>query len=164
MKTLYILRHAKSSWDFNELSDHDRPLNKRGRTDAAIMGQELASRDVNPEIIISSTAVRALSTATLISKELGFNPQDILLRERVYGASKEDLLEVVQEVATEVQTVMLVGHNETISEFANSLSPEPLAAMPTAGVIALEFNCDSWYEISRDNARLLFFDFPKNYE
>ncbi|HEY4651523.1 MAG TPA: histidine phosphatase family protein [Pontibacter sp.] len=164
MKTLYILRHAKSSWEFEELSDHDRPLNKRGRDDAPLIGRELASRGVLPGLIISSPAVRAITTANLVGKELGYNPDDIVIDERIYGADKNTLLEVVQETPVEHESVMLVGHNEALTEFANLLSPETISSIPTAGVIALAFDCESWYEISRDNADFLFFDFPKNYK
>ncbi|WP_347157332.1 SixA phosphatase family protein [Pontibacter chitinilyticus] len=164
MKKLYILRHAKSSWKFEGLSDHDRPLNKRGRSDAQLMGQELASRGIKPALVIASPAVRTLTTATLVCKELDFAPADIVADERVYAASKDDLLEVVREAPAEVDTVLLVGHNEALSEFANMLSPESLASLPTAGIVALQFNCDSWYDVNPDNAEFLFFDFPKNYK
>lgn len=164
MKTLYILRHAKSSWKFEELSDHDRPLNKRGRTDAPMMGSELASRGVSPDRIISSPAVRAITTATLVGRELDYEPDEIKIDERIYGADKKMLLEVVQATPLEMDDVMIVGHNEALSDFANMLSPESIGSIPTAGIAALQFNCESWYDISRDNAELLFFDFPKNYK
>lgn len=164
MKTLYILRHGKSSWEFEELSDHDRPLNKRGRSDAPLMGQELAVRGVQPGLIISSPAVRALSTATLVGRELGYDADDIVVDERVYGAGKEDLLVVVQEAPAEVDHLMLVGHNEAITDFANMLAPEHIARLPTTGIVALEFKCESWYDISKQNGTTLFYDFPKNYK
>ncbi|OKL41061.1 SixA phosphatase family protein [Pontibacter flavimaris] len=162
MKTLYILRHAKSSWKFEGISDHDRPLNKRGRHDAPLMGQELAARGVAPQLIISSPAVRAISTATLVSRELDYDPDDILVDTRVYGADRDDLLEVVQHAPAEVDTLLLVGHNEALSEFANMLSQEPIGSLPTAGVVGLQFSCESWFDISKENATLLFHDFPKN--
>jgi len=164
MKTLYILRHAKSNWKFEQLSDHDRPLNKRGRSDALLMGQELAVRGVQPDLIISSPAVRAITTAVLVGKELGYEPRDIKVDEQVYAAGKKDLLEVVKGTPIEVQYLVLVGHNEALSDFANMLSPEHLASLPTTGVAAMQFDCASWNDISRDNADLLFFDFPKNYK
>lgn len=164
MKTLYILRHAKSDWQFEELSDHDRPLNKRGRTDAPLMGSELASRGVAPKRIVSSSAVRALSTATLVAKELDYDPDDIVIDDRIYGADKNMLLEVVQETPMEMDSMMLVAHNEALSDFANMLSPQSIGSLPTAGIVALQFSCESWYEISQENATFLFLDFPKNYK
>lgn len=163
MKTLYILRHAKSNWKFEQLSDHDRPLSKRGRTDALLMGQELAARGVKPDLVLSSPAVRALTTAMLVGKELNYEPRDIEVNDHIYAAGKKDLLEVVQGAPAEVQYLLLVGHNEALSDFANMLSPENLASLPTTGVAALQFDCDKWNDINRDNADFLYFDFPKNY-
>lgn len=128
------------------------------------MGQELAARGIQPSLIISSPAVRALTTATLVGREMGYDADDIVVDERVYGAGKEDLLEVVQETPVEVDHLMLVGHNEAITDFANMLTPEHVASLPTTGVVALEFDCESWYDISKENANMLFYDFPKNYK
>jgi len=164
MKTLYILRHAKSNWKFEQLSDHDRPLNEQGRSDALLMGQELASRGVQPDLIVSSPAVRALTTAVLVGKELDYEPRDIEVNDQIYAAGKRDLLEVVQATPAKVRNLLLVGHNQALSDFANMLSPETLASLPTTGVAAIQFNCDKWNDISRDNADFLFFDFPKNYK
>lgn len=163
MKTLYILRHAKSSWEFAQLDDRDRPLNNRGRADAQRMGQELANRHVSPDLIISSPAVRALATATLVGKELSYGPDQIVVKDQVYAAGKQGLLEVVQQAPATAEVLLLVGHNESLSDFANLLSPENLPRLPTAGVAALQFTCDAWQNINRTNASLLFFDIPKNY-
>jgi phosphohistidine phosphatase len=164
MKTLYILRHAKSSWKFEELSDHDRPLNNRGRSDAELMGQELNIKGVKPNMIIASSAVRALSTATLIAKEIGYEADDIVVKDDVYGAGKQELLDVVKSTPKEVQHLMLVGHNEAISDFANMLVINHISSLPTTGIVALEFDCLNWQDISKDNSKLLFYDFPKNYK
>ena len=164
MKTLYIMRHAKSSWKFEELSDHDRPLNKRGRTDAPLMGQELAANNAKLQLILSSPAVRALTTATLVARELNYDSDGISVDDRMYGASAKELLKIAHEAPANVDSMMMVGHNESISEFANLLSPKHVASMPTAGVVALRFDCESWQEIKRDNAELLFYDVPKNHK
>ncbi|GGK87457.1 histidine phosphatase family protein [Rufibacter glacialis] len=164
MKTLYLLRHAKSSWKYEELSDHDRPLNKRGRTDAPLIGQELVEREVKLDLIISSSAVRAITTATLVAKELGIDPEQIGVQEELYLIATEDLRMFAQSLPDEYHQVMLVGHNPALTELANHFSPEKnIANIPTAGVVALSFDCHYWAEISGDNAKLLFFDFPKNY-
>lgn len=164
MKTLYIMRHAKSSWKFEELSDHDRPLNKRGRADAPLMGRELAANDVKPQLILSSPAVRAITTATLVARELEYDADNIVVDDRMYGASPDELLDIAREVPAEVDSMLMVGHNEPISEFANLISPKHVSSMPTAGVVALRFDCDSWYDIKRENAELLFYDIPKNHK
>ncbi|PKV66936.1 SixA phosphatase family protein [Pontibacter ramchanderi] len=164
MKTLYIMRHAKSSWKFEELSDHDRPLNKRGRTDAPLMGQELASNNAKLQLILSSPAVRAITTATLVARELDYDADDIVVDDRMYGASAEELLEVAREAPADVDCMLMVGHNEALSEFANMLSPKHVSSIPTAGIVALRFDCDSWRDIARSNAGLLFYDVPKNHK
>ncbi|WP_207434208.1 SixA phosphatase family protein [Sabulibacter ruber] len=164
MKTLYLLRHAKSSWDFEELSDHDRPLSTRGRSDAPLIGQELSERKVKLDLIISSSAVRAISTATLVAKELGFAPEKVGVQEELYHITAEDLLMFIQSLPEEYTHVMLVGHNPTFTEIANLLLPErSIVNIPTAGIVAISFDCGYWGEISPDNSKLLFFDYPKNY-
>lgn len=163
MKTLYIMRHAKSSWKFEELSDHDRPLNKRGRTDAPLMGRELAANNARLQLILSSPAVRAITTATLVARELDYNADDIAVDDRMYGASAENLLEIARETPTDADCLLMVGHNEAISEFANLISPKHVSSLPTAGVVALRFDCTSWFDIKRENAELLFYDIPKNH-
>ncbi|WP_210463244.1 MULTISPECIES: SixA phosphatase family protein [Rufibacter] len=164
MKTLYLLRHAKSSWKYEELSDHDRPLNKRGRTDAPLIGQELLEREIKLDLVVSSSAVRAITTASLVAKELNFAPDKIGVQEELYLISSEDLLIFVQSLPDEYNHVMVVGHNPAFTELANQLSPDKsIANIPTAGIVGLSFDCSHWGQISRDNAKLLFFDFPKNY-
>ncbi len=158
------MRHAKSSWKFEELSDHDRPLNKRGRTDAPLMGQELAANNAKLQLILSSPAVRAITTATLVARELEYDADDIVVEDNMYGASADELLEIAREAPADVDSMLMVGHNEPISEFANMLSPKHISSMPTAGVVALRFDCASWRDIKRDNAVLLFYDTPKNHK
>ncbi|PSR56166.1 histidine phosphatase family protein [Adhaeribacter arboris] len=164
MKTLYLLRHAKSSWNFEELSDHDRPLNNRGRHDAPLIGRELLSRDIELDLIISSSAVRALTTASLVAKELDYETSRMVIDENIYGASKEELYRIIQKTSDAVDSLMLVGHNPDISDLANMLSPEHIVDMPTAAVVSLRFTCLSWKEINQENAALLFYDFPKNHK
>lgn len=164
MKTLYLVRHAKSSWKFEELSDHDRPLNKRGRSDAPLIGQELADRNVEVDLIISSSAVRALTTATLVAKELGFPLEKIGVQEELYHTEAEDLVKFAQSLPDEYDSVMLVGHNPAITEAINALSAEKtIANLPTSGVAGFSFDCAYWGQLSKENARLLFIDYPKNY-
>ncbi|QMU29913.1 SixA phosphatase family protein [Adhaeribacter radiodurans] len=164
MKTLYLLRHAKSSWDFDELSDHDRPLNNRGRDDAPLMGRELLSREIALDLIVSSSAVRALTTASLVAKELEYDTSQIVIDENIYGAGKEELYRIIQKFPDDVDNILLVGHNPEISDLANMLSPEHITDMPTAAVVSLRFACFTWKEITPENATLLFYDFPKNHK
>ncbi|RDC64591.1 SixA phosphatase family protein [Adhaeribacter pallidiroseus] len=164
MKTLYLLRHAKSSWDFEDLSDHDRPLNKRGRHDAPLMGRELASHEISPDLMVTSSAVRALTTASLVAKEMEYDIDNIVINEAIYEASKQDLLAIIQQTPDDINNLMLVGHNPEITELANFLAPEHIASMATAAVVGIRFNCVAWSEISPENATLVLYDFPKNHK
>ena len=157
------MRHAKSSWDFEELSDHDRPLNNRGRKDAPLMGRELMSREVAVDLIISSSAVRALTTATLVAKELEYDTEKIAVEEDIYKANKQELLTIIKNIPNQFDRVMLTGHNYSISELANMLSPDLVPTMPTAAVVCLNFDCGTWAEINKNNGSLVFYDFPKNH-
>ena len=158
------MRHAKSSWDFEDLSDHDRPLDNRGRKDAPLMGRELVSREVTLDLMMSSTAVRALTTATLVARELEYEQDKIAVEEQIYKADKQELLEIINSIPNQFDKVMLIGHNYTITELANLLSPDLIPEIPTAGVVALSFACTTWREISKENATLDFFDYPKNHK
>lgn len=164
MKTLYLLRHAKSSWDFDHLSDHDRPLNNRGRTDAPLMGEQLAKRHIRPDLLLSSPAVRALTTASIVARELGYDMDRIRVDANLYHADRQELLRVIKATEPEVEELMLVGHNDGLTDLANHLSPEYVDNIPTTGVMSLSFTCDAWQDIAKQNARFNFFDFPKNYK
>lgn len=162
MKTLYLMRHAKSSWDFEELSDKLRPLNDRGRDDAPLMGQALAKRHIHLDLLVSSPAVRALSTAALVAKEVDYPPDRIEVVESIYEATVPDLLAVVHQLPDAADSVLLVGHNNTITEFANLLSPSSIPDMPTASIVCLKFSTTRWADVDRANAEYYFFDKPKN--
>ena len=162
MKTLYLLRHAKSSWNFNELSDQERPLNDRGRDDAPAMGKALAKRHIRPDLVVSSPAVRAMSTAVLVAREMQYPHDKIVVEPGIYGADVEDLLAVIHSLPDAAGSVLLVGHNPTITETANELSPSSLNEMPTAAVVCLRFTCDHWAEVGKANAEFYFYDYPRN--
>ena len=164
MKTLYLLRHAKSSWSFDELSDQERPLNDRGRDDAPLMGQALAKRRICPDVIVSSPAVRAMSTALLVAREMQFPHEKIKVEPGIYGAEVDDLIAIIKGLPDAAGSVLLVGHNPTITEVANVLSPSSLNEMPTAAVVCLRFSCDHWEEVSKANAEFYFYDYPRNVE
>src|SRR5208283_5873130 len=122
MKTLFLVRHAKSSRDNHALSDKERPLNDRGMRDAPRMDELLAKQDAKPDLILSSPALRALATAEIIARKLGYEVKDIVVDERLYAAALDDLLEVIHEVGDEPKRVMLFGHNPELTELAHRLS------------------------------------------
>ena len=163
MKTLYLMRHAKSSWSFDELSDQERPLNDRGRDDAPRIGQALAKRDLALDLLISSPAVRALSTAVLVARELKYAHDKIKVEPAIYQADLDTLLAVIRGLPDGAGAVLLTGHNPTITDAANYLSPSPLSGeMPTAAVICLRFEADRWADVQPANAEFYFYDYPRN--
>ena len=163
MKTLYLMRHAKSSWSFDELNDQERPLNDRGRDDAPRMGQALAKRQIVPNLFVSSPAVRALSTAVLVARELKYPHDKIVVEPAIYQADLDALLAVVRALPDSAGTVLLTGHNPTITDVANYLLPTPLSGeMPTAAVLCLHFATDHWAEVAPANAEFYFYDYPKS--
>jgi len=140
MKTLVIIRHAKSSWDNRELSDHDRPLNRRGLRDAPVMGARLTEWGPPVDRVISSSAVRALTTAELITQEMGLPWDEIVIDEALYHASEEDLLEIIQEQEDYLDGLMMFGHNPGMTCLVNDLSELDLDNLPTCGVVTLQFD------------------------
>ncbi len=161
MKTLYLVRHAKSSWSFDELSDQERPLNDRGRDDAPATGQALAKRRICPDLVVSSPAVRAMSTAMLVAREMQYPHDKIVVEAGIYGADSDGLLAIIHALPNTADSVLLVGHNPTITETANLLSPTSFNEMPTAAVVCLRFACEQWADVGRANAEFYFYDHPR---
>ena len=161
MKTLYLVRHAKSSWDYPHLSDHDRPLNGRGKRNAPEMGARLASRGIKPDLMISSSAKRARRTANAIAAEVGYAKGDIIRTKYLYHAGEHEMLSLVQKQHDEAPTLMLFGHNPGFTGFANALADTDIDNIPTSGVAAIQFDVDSWKDVDFGKGELLFFDYPK---
>jgi phosphohistidine phosphatase len=162
MKTLYLVRHAKSSWDHANLSDHDRPLNHRGERDAPRMGKRLRKRKDRPEVIISSSAVRAQTTAAILATAIDYPASDIFIDERLYGAEPNDVISIIGDLDDGIHCAMLVGHNPTFTALVNALGRCDLDNMPTCGMAFLTFPFDSWKKIATVRGKLVDFDFPKN--
>ena len=162
MKTLTILRHAKSSWKDASLIDHDRPLNKRGKRDLPVMGERIQQAGIRPSLILSSTAVRAWTTANGIAKEISY-PTEFLQREqRLYHAGVRRIIEVLAEQDVGFNSIMIVGHNPGLTDFANYLLPGLTDNIPTCGVVSLTIDTDDWKFKKKKNAELAVYDFPKN--
>ena len=162
MKTLTLVRHAKSSWKDTSLADRDRPLNKRGKRDAPEMGRRLTAAGVRPSLIVSSPAVRAWTTAKIIANEIGY-PREFLQRDSaLYLASVNGILDVIVSQDAGFNNLMLVGHNPGFTDFANYLVPGLTNNMPTAGVVSVELDTDDWSLYDKPDVELLLHDFPKN--
>ena len=161
MKELIIVRHAKSSWNDPTQYDHERQLNKRGKRDAPEMGSRMARRGCRPDLMVSSSAVRAQDTATAIALKLGYNPESIVVEERIYGADVAELIHVICGSNESVTKLMLFGHNPGLTELANQLGPRQIFNMPTCGVLHLRFEIDTWSGVKDVPGGEVFYDYPK---
>ena len=160
MKTLFLVRHAKSSRDDPALPDRERPLNDRGMRDAAKMGKRLAKEDARPDVILSSPAVRALATAEIIARKLDHKLKDIVVDERLYAAAPDDLLELIRELGDKPKRVMVFGHNPEMTELAHRLSSK-ITDMPTCAVAEFSFDAKSWSSVGIQEPAKVTFHLPK---
>lgn len=152
MKTLYVLRHAKSSWDNPEWSDFDRPLNDRGLKTAPLMGKVIFDNQFQPDVIVSSPAERAEQTAVLVKENARVN-EEIKFDERIYEASPLRLFQVISEMDEDKNSMMLVGHNPGLEGLVKILTGE-IQAMPTAALAVINLNINNWKDISADCGEL----------
>ena len=159
MKTLFLVRHAKSSRDDPALPDKDRPLNDRGKRDAPKMGKRLAKLEVTPDLILSSPAKRALKTAKIIARKLDYTLADIVVDERLYATGADDLLRVIRNLGTKPKTVMLFGHNPELTELANRLSNK-ITQLPTCAVAEFAFDAKSWSNTGKKKAAKVVLHVP----
>lgn len=163
MKTLYLIRHAKSDWSDESLSDFDRPLNKRGSKDAPLMGSKLSEAGVCPDLIIASPALRAKTTALAIASALSYPSDSIRYDHDLYACDVETILSIIRGVEGSVNTLMVFGHNPEFTECANYLTNGNIENIPTCGVVEMRLRGDSWESIGENSAELRGFDFPKKY-
>ena len=145
MRSVLLLRHAKSSWKHTDLTDHDRPLNKRGKRDAPRMGRLLKKEHLVPDIIISSTAIRARATAEAVAKASGYKGE-IVLNKSLYAAGPEAYLGVIHDLSDEYARVLIVGHNPGLEDLVELLTGE-IHLMPTCSLAHVKFRVDKWPEI-----------------
>lgn len=162
MKTVYFVRHAKSSWKF-DLRDHDRPLNKRGKRDAPNMGILLKQMNVLPDVIYSSSAVRANTTANTIAEAIGFPVDDIIINSNLYHAGTIEVVPLIRKLDNQVDSVMFFGHNPGFTDLANELGDEFIMNVPTCGAVGVEFDVDDWSAVNEENGKTAFFEFPKKH-
>lgn len=163
MRTLILVRHAKSSWDETSLPDRDRPLAERGERDLEKMGRRLAERELRPDLILCSPALRARSTAEGLARALGYRRKDIQVDDRLYVCRPEDLLAVLAERGEGHKRVMLVGHNPELLELAQHFSAG-IERLPTCAVAELRFASKSWAEIGKLEPEKVRLDYPKKGE
>ena len=162
MKSILLIRHAKSSWDDMSMSDFDRPLNDRGKRDAPAMAERLIDRDVTIDAFISSPAKRARKTAEIFSKTLKQKKKDIEFKDELYEASERQFAEVIASLANDLDVVAIFSHNPGITDYANTLTSTRVDNIPTSGIFAVQADTDDWNQFSSATKQLWFFDYPKN--
>jgi len=167
-KTVYLVRHAKSSWSDPTLSDQERPLNKRGTRNVPVMSQRLADHIAqldgqfpSPEYIISSPAIRAMHTAQGIAQALGLSGEYVHSHDKMYFCGAKAMLDILLTLNDQTQSLMLVGHNPDISSLHNLLNPLAVDKMPTCAIATIRFETENWQDILRRGGSLVDFDYPK---
>lgn len=161
MKTLYILRHAKSSWKYPELKDFERPLSVRGTQEVPLMGARFRHSGRTVDCIITSPAVRAKTTALLFAEAIGYPVDDISSNPELYFAGKGMFLKAATLVDEEHQSAMLVGHNPAITEFVNAMTGSQINNVFTCGLVEMRLPVERWSQVTMGNAQLVDFDYPK---
>lgn len=162
MKTLIVVRHAKSSWDDPDLSDFKRPLNKRGETDAPRMAKRLKEKDMRFNSVVSSPAVRAITTCHVFVELLEFPKKQVQEIKELYHAGDEIILSVVKKLKDNPDDVaMIFGHNPGLTDFVNNLLEEDIENIPTTGIVCCKLDINKWSEAKWGCGQMEFFDFPK---
>ena len=162
MKELILIRHAKSSWSNPLLEDFERPLNKRGAKNAPFMAKVLKQKEVNPDLIISSPSKRTKQTLDFFIKEFDYKGE-IIFEESIYEGPYINILKVVKNIDDKHKTIFLFGHNPGLNDLADFLLGRFEENIPTCGVLKIDFDTNYWKNISKDNSKLIFFNFPKKY-
>ena len=160
MKSVYLVRHAKSSWENPELRDYDRPLKGRGISDAYLLSQWLKQNVNVPQKLFSSPATRALHTSMIFARTLNIPFSNIEINEDLYMCSSSSLLEFIRSMDDGEDNVMIFAHNPTITDFVNRCQDERIENVPTTGTVCLDFNINEWKQ-AQDSASLVKFEYPK---
>lgn len=162
MKTLWLIRHAKSSWNLPELHDSLRPLNDRGYRDAHEMSSRLKKTGATPDLIVSSFAIRAYTTAVIFARHVGYATEKIRLTDELYETSAHRYFNLITSLHESVDTVFVFGHNPSISMTAGLLADTEPFDMPTCCIARLKFNVTRWDQCDTTTGKLEMLDYPKN--
>ncbi|WP_438951837.1 SixA phosphatase family protein [Porticoccus sp.] len=161
MKTIALVRHAKSSWKDTMLSDLDRPLNRRGRLNAPEMGRRLQAQPVSLKRVFTSPAVRATETAEWLMPSLGLSAANLEIVTALYTFNYEDILSWLRSLDRDADRFLLICHNPAITDMVNFLALMQVEKIPTCGVALLEVAVNDWQDLGAGMAELSYFDFPK---
>lgn len=161
MKTLYIVRHAKSSWDHPGLGDDQRPLLEKGRKRTKYVIDYFLKKKIKPDLIISSHAVRAFETARIFAIGLNYPEDNIIVSKGMYHGDLDNLYNYFFDLSDDLESLMMVGHNPTFTYFANKFLDKTIDNLPTSGVVCIEFETDKWEEVINAEKKTKFVISPK---
>jgi len=164
MKNLYLLRHAKSSWASPGMKDFDRPLNERGLADAPDMAMRIKASGADIDRIITSPALRTLTTARLVAATLGLDSDVIREDRQIYLAGSSRLMHVLSLLDDDLSGVLLVAHNPALTDLANDVARAAIDNLPTAGLVHIELPIEHWFDIGLGVGRVATFDYPRNHD
>lgn len=162
MKTLLLIRHAKSSWGDLSLPDFERPLNERGKADAPKMAKRIYKKKISLDLLVSSPAKRAKKTAEIFAEQYGIKKSDILFVPELYHASDDTYYRVIASLSRKSNSIAIFSHNPGITEFANRLTDKRIDNMPTCAVFAVRADIEDWSEFEQSSKEFYIFDFPKS--
>lgn len=161
-KRLILVRHAKSDWGDFTLKDFDRPLNQRGHKNAPEMAARLVDKGIRPNAIVTSTALRAITTAKYFASAWQVDADQLITQSAIYEATTATLLKVINQFDQQFDTIAMFGHNPGFTDLLNYLTDEQISDMPTCGVAIIDFPFDDWSMVSGGTGDLALFDYPKN--
>ena len=161
-KQLIIVRHGKSSNNNSDIKDIDRTLLPKGIIDTKEIAKKLKDNNIVPDIIISSPANRALHTTTIICRTLKFPYKNINVEDLIYYSYSDEIIKLIKETDDSINSLMIVGHNPTLTDIANHFLNNPIFDLPTNGVVVLDFNCNEWINIKKKKLVSEAVDYPDN--
>jgi len=161
MKSLLIIRHAKSSRDPSGIGDYERTLEERGVRDAHAIGKYLRESSIRPDYLLSSPAVRAKQTAAIIAEEIGYPLDKIQAEELLYEQSTSKIIACLRNLQNCYSMVMIVGHNPSAQELVNALGNQSFSQIPSCGAVCLDFQVENWTEIDHGKGQVRFFISPE---
>lgn len=163
MKTLYLVRHAKSDWGNENLKDIDRPLNQRGYNDAYLLSKQFAKEHAHPQLVMTSTATRAYSTCTIFARALNYKEENILLVPQIYEAPVDSILSSIAAIDDKTNSLMVFGHNPGFTDTLNTISDSDINNLPTCGILGIKFDIKNWNEVYTKKGKAFLSLFPKNF-
>jgi len=164
VKDVCFVRHAKSNWDQPGLDDYSRPLDSRGLRDGPLMAQKMHELNLVPDLIITSGAKRAKSTAEFFRKEFDLGPEKFIVNDKLYEATPEDVYSVISSAPDTARFLYIFGHNPTMTWVANSIAGVHIDNVPTAGVVHVQTMVASWKKFKPQYAGFISFHYPKLYQ